>query len=280
MTSSASAPTIERDRAPVTVAASAERRRRRPRHGAGVAPPASSPPRRASRLDDGAVRSTRRCAPAIPACSRPATSPRRSTPPPGVGCGSNIGAMRSARARSPVARWPAPTPTGTPCPASGRRSASTRSSTSAWGDGFDEARFEGARRRLHGLVRARRRAIVGVLTHERDADYERGVELIARGAPWRSRRGRRRPRARRGGPDRRVPRALRAQTIVELRDDRRPRRLRRRHRGRVTRRTAERCGARRPRSSSGPGAGSGPARRLGHGPRRRAAPRRRPWPTA
>ena len=56
--------------------------------------------------------------------------------------------------------------------------------------------------------------------------------------------------------------ALAAQTIVELRDDRRPRRLHRRHRaGDHARRRAPRT--RRPRSSSGPGAGSGPARRLG-----------------
>jgi NADPH-dependent 2,4-dienoyl-CoA reductase/sulfur reductase-like enzyme len=55
----------------------------------------------------------------------------------------------------------------------------------AWGDGFDDSRFEdygdGAFTAWYGLEGR----IVGVLTHERDEDYERGSELIARGAPWR-----------------------------------------------------------------------------------------------
>lgn len=55
----------------------------------------------------------------------------------------------------------------------------------AWGDGFDDSRFEdygdGAFTAWYGLGGT----IVGVLTHERDEDYERGSELIARGAPWR-----------------------------------------------------------------------------------------------
>jgi 3-phenylpropionate/trans-cinnamate dioxygenase ferredoxin reductase component len=55
----------------------------------------------------------------------------------------------------------------------------------AWGDGFDDFRFEdhgdGAFTVWYGL----KGTIVGALTHERDEDYERGSELIARGAPWR-----------------------------------------------------------------------------------------------
>jgi 3-phenylpropionate/trans-cinnamate dioxygenase ferredoxin reductase component len=55
----------------------------------------------------------------------------------------------------------------------------------AWGDGFDESRFEdygdGAFTVWYGLEGT----IVGVLTHERDEDYERGSALIAKGAPWR-----------------------------------------------------------------------------------------------
>jgi 3-phenylpropionate/trans-cinnamate dioxygenase ferredoxin reductase component len=54
----------------------------------------------------------------------------------------------------------------------------------AWGDGFDDCRFEdhgtGAFTAWYGLEGR----IVGVLTHERDEDYERGSELIGRGAPW------------------------------------------------------------------------------------------------
>src|SRR5581483_7884439 len=49
----------------------------------------------------------------------------------------------------------------------------------AWGDGFDDSRFEdhgdGSFTAWYGL----NGTIVGVLTHERDEDYERGSELIA-----------------------------------------------------------------------------------------------------
>jgi NADPH-dependent 2,4-dienoyl-CoA reductase/sulfur reductase-like enzyme len=54
----------------------------------------------------------------------------------------------------------------------------------AWGDGFDDTRL---RRDDDGAFTAwygREGKIVGVLTHERDDDYERGRELIAEGAPW------------------------------------------------------------------------------------------------
>jgi 3-phenylpropionate/trans-cinnamate dioxygenase ferredoxin reductase component len=55
----------------------------------------------------------------------------------------------------------------------------------AWGDGFDDSRCEnhgeGAFTCWYGLEGK----IVGVLTHERDEDYERGSELIAQDAPWR-----------------------------------------------------------------------------------------------
>ncbi|MDQ6842338.1 MAG: FAD-dependent oxidoreductase, partial [Actinomycetota bacterium] len=55
----------------------------------------------------------------------------------------------------------------------------------AWGDGFDQTRLEdhgdGAFTTWYGLGGQ----LVGVLTHERDEDYERGGELIAQGAPWR-----------------------------------------------------------------------------------------------
>jgi 3-phenylpropionate/trans-cinnamate dioxygenase ferredoxin reductase component len=54
----------------------------------------------------------------------------------------------------------------------------------AWGDGYDETRFE---RHPNGGFTAwygREGRTVGVLTHEADEDYERGSELIARGAPW------------------------------------------------------------------------------------------------
>jgi 3-phenylpropionate/trans-cinnamate dioxygenase ferredoxin reductase component len=54
----------------------------------------------------------------------------------------------------------------------------------AWGDGYDQTRFE---RHPNGGFTAwygREGRTVGVLTHEADADYERGSELIGRGAAW------------------------------------------------------------------------------------------------
>jgi 3-phenylpropionate/trans-cinnamate dioxygenase ferredoxin reductase subunit len=55
----------------------------------------------------------------------------------------------------------------------------------AWGDGYDDTRFD-----RHGdgfTVRyGSDRRLVGVLAHEADDEYERGSELIAEGAPWES----------------------------------------------------------------------------------------------
>jgi 3-phenylpropionate/trans-cinnamate dioxygenase ferredoxin reductase subunit len=54
----------------------------------------------------------------------------------------------------------------------------------AWGDGFDATRLhredDGAFVAWYG----RQGRLVGVLTHERDDDYDRGRDLIAQGAPW------------------------------------------------------------------------------------------------
>ncbi|HTU97712.1 MAG TPA: FAD-dependent oxidoreductase [Solirubrobacteraceae bacterium] len=54
----------------------------------------------------------------------------------------------------------------------------------AWGDGFDATRLhrddDGAFVAWYG----REGKIAGVLTHQRDGDYERGRELIAGGSPW------------------------------------------------------------------------------------------------
>jgi 3-phenylpropionate/trans-cinnamate dioxygenase ferredoxin reductase component len=53
----------------------------------------------------------------------------------------------------------------------------------AWGDGFDECRCEKHSGGAFTIWYSRERVAVGVLTHECDEDYERGRELIARGAP-------------------------------------------------------------------------------------------------
>jgi 3-phenylpropionate/trans-cinnamate dioxygenase ferredoxin reductase component len=54
----------------------------------------------------------------------------------------------------------------------------------AWGDGFDATRLhrddDGAFVAWYGSAGR----IAGVLTHERDDDYDHGRELIAQGAPW------------------------------------------------------------------------------------------------
>jgi NADPH-dependent 2,4-dienoyl-CoA reductase/sulfur reductase-like enzyme len=54
---------------------------------------------------------------------------------------------------------------------------------SAWGDGFDETRCVSDERGGFTVWYGIEGATVGVLSHERDEDYERGREMIARGAP-------------------------------------------------------------------------------------------------
>ena len=54
----------------------------------------------------------------------------------------------------------------------------------AWGDGFDQVRFEPGAGESFTAWFGRDDRLVGVLTHETDSDYERGRERIANGAPW------------------------------------------------------------------------------------------------
>jgi 3-phenylpropionate/trans-cinnamate dioxygenase ferredoxin reductase component len=54
----------------------------------------------------------------------------------------------------------------------------------AWGDGYDQIRFESHPDGGFTVWYGREGRIVGVLTHEADEDYERGAELVKRGAPW------------------------------------------------------------------------------------------------
>jgi 3-phenylpropionate/trans-cinnamate dioxygenase ferredoxin reductase component len=54
----------------------------------------------------------------------------------------------------------------------------------AWGDGFDQARFERHGDGAFTVWYGREGRVVGVLTHEADKDYERGAELIGKGASW------------------------------------------------------------------------------------------------
>jgi NAD(P)H-nitrite reductase large subunit len=53
----------------------------------------------------------------------------------------------------------------------------------AWGDGYDESRLVEHDDGAFAVWYAREGATVGVLTHNRDEDYERGRELVAAGAP-------------------------------------------------------------------------------------------------
>jgi NADPH-dependent 2,4-dienoyl-CoA reductase/sulfur reductase-like enzyme len=55
----------------------------------------------------------------------------------------------------------------------------------AWGDGFDETRFEPGRDGAFTVWYGRDGRLVGVLTHDDDSAYERGRDLIAEGAAWR-----------------------------------------------------------------------------------------------
>ena len=51
----------------------------------------------------------------------------------------------------------------------------------AWGDGCEQARLVEHDESAFTVWYTRAGIVVGVLTHERDADYERGRGLIARG---------------------------------------------------------------------------------------------------
>ncbi len=55
----------------------------------------------------------------------------------------------------------------------------------AWGDGFDDSRFVTTETVPSPSGTGSTESSSGVLTHERDEDYERGSELIAEGAAWR-----------------------------------------------------------------------------------------------
>jgi 3-phenylpropionate/trans-cinnamate dioxygenase ferredoxin reductase subunit len=54
----------------------------------------------------------------------------------------------------------------------------------AWGDGFDATRIHHEDGGAFVAWYGREGVIAGVLTHERDEDYDRGRELIAQGAQW------------------------------------------------------------------------------------------------
>jgi 3-phenylpropionate/trans-cinnamate dioxygenase ferredoxin reductase component len=55
----------------------------------------------------------------------------------------------------------------------------------AWGDGYDETRFERGAGGAFTVWYGRDGRLVGVLTHQADHHYERGREMIAEGASWR-----------------------------------------------------------------------------------------------
>jgi 3-phenylpropionate/trans-cinnamate dioxygenase ferredoxin reductase subunit len=54
----------------------------------------------------------------------------------------------------------------------------------AWGDGYDDVRFEPSGNGSFTAWYERDSKLVGVLAHGDDEAYERGRELIAQGAPW------------------------------------------------------------------------------------------------
>ena len=118
-------------------------------------------------------------------CSRPATSRSPATRPQDDRCASSTGATRSPRARSRGAPRPARRRSGRDVPGFWSTIGTRTLKHAAWGDGFDDVRFEArAERRLHRAGTEREGRLVGVLAHEADDDYERGRELIAAGAAW------------------------------------------------------------------------------------------------
>ena len=75
------------------------------------------------------------------------------------------------------------TRSGTSPPASGRRSASTRSSTSPGATASTRRAWSTTAAAPGPSGTARDGTTVGVLTHERDEDYEAGRERVETGAP-------------------------------------------------------------------------------------------------
>jgi NADPH-dependent 2,4-dienoyl-CoA reductase/sulfur reductase-like enzyme len=57
----------------------------------------------------------------------------------------------------------------------------------AWGDGFDSVDVQDDPDGSFTIWYGSGGRVVGVLTHEADADYERGQELVRTGAQWRRR---------------------------------------------------------------------------------------------
>ena len=173
-------------------------------------------PRRARRAAGLAVRtagswSTSTCARAPRTSTPPATSRSRTTPPPAAtlavehwGEALNMGEIAGRTIAGEDAQWDV-------APGFWSTIGEHTLKYVAWGDGFDEARLVDHGGGAFTVWYGRDGITVGVLTHERDEDYERGRDA-GRDGSRRCRdaaRVRRRARARRGGADRRVHRRAR-----------------------------------------------------------------------
>ena len=148
--------------------------------GMGVRPRSELAEHAGLTIGKGAILTDARCA-RTSECSPSATSPTPTTAAPGDGCAWSTGATRSAKARSPGACSPAKTPTGRTCPASGPRIGQHTIKYAAWGDGYDTSRLEEHPDGAFTVWYSHNGKLVGVLTHDRDEDYEHGRQLIAAG---------------------------------------------------------------------------------------------------
>ena len=150
---------------------------------AGVEPRASSPSD-AGLTENGRIEGRRDMRTSAEASTPPATSRSPTTPPRAAhlavehwGEALNMGEVAGRTIAGEDAQWDV-------APGFWSTIGEHTLKYVAWGDGFDETRAgRPRRRRVDGLVRPRRHT-VGVLTHERDEDYERGRDAgRERGAP-------------------------------------------------------------------------------------------------
>ena len=113
----------------------------------------------------------------------PATSCSRTTPRPAATSRSSTGARRSTWARSPAATIAGEDAQWDVAPGFWSTIGEHTLKYVAWGDGFDEARLVDHGGGAWTVWYGRDGTTVGVLTHERDEDYEAGRELVETGAP-------------------------------------------------------------------------------------------------
>jgi 3-phenylpropionate/trans-cinnamate dioxygenase ferredoxin reductase component len=140
-------------------------------------------PQRVSTCWTDASGSPRTCAPVATTYSLPATSRSRSTSARRAvavehwGDALKMGEIAGCVAAGQSIKW-------TEAPGFWSTIANHTLKYTAWGDGFDEVQVDTDQAGRFTVRYQRDGKLVGVLTHDRDEDYERGQTEVQRQAPW------------------------------------------------------------------------------------------------